>query len=399
MRKKIINITFFLLMVVLNFFPVSIWAKEISKTCKYDNTQDDGTIALVGYSYLEIYIYSDKTVYSKIFNFAGKDIWDNKEPVLNLEKADECPRYAVIGWIDKLGPINEYEVYASEDIETLRAKSFDKTSIVDWIEYGSGSNRNEALQYAKEETTKMETYMQTFSSDNCKDEKWGDGNNYGCQKDLESHKKDAYAASEKIYEYIKHKDLSESDTEYQNFKSTYERLKTFCEQQNKKLKKQSDEDIKNFISGGNNSDQIDDTTYKNFYDEKDKSYYKCGNLTRIPKGVPKFTNLLYKLVKVIVPIILVVMGTSDFLRAVSANDEKSMDETPKRFARRIGAAVLIYFVMTMVQLVIKVIDTDNKSSVLSCAKCFISSEKKCKAYDYTFGQAEDSSSTDSETDE
>lgn len=387
MRKKIINITFFLLMVVLNFFPVSIWAKEISKTCKYDNTEDDGTIALVGYSYLEIYIYSDKTVYSKIFNFNGKDIWDNKEPVLNLEKADECPHYAVIGWIDKLGPINEYEVHASDDVESLRAKSFDKTSIVDWIEYGSGSNRNEALQYAKEETTKMETYMQTFSSDNCKDEKWGDGNNYGCRKDLESHKNDAYAASNKIYEYIKHKDLSESDTEYQNFKSTYERLKTFCEQQDKKLKKQSDEDIKNFISGGNNSDQIDDTTYKNFYDEKDKSYYKCGNLTRIPKGVPKFTNLLYKLVKVIVPIILVVMGTSDFLRAVSANDEKSMDETPKRFARRIGAAVLIYFVMTMVQLVIKVIDTDNKSSVLSCAKCFISSEKKCETYNYSFGQA------------
>ena len=91
---------------------------------------------------------------SNFFNFNWKDIWDNKEPVLNLEKADECPHYAVIGWIDKLGPINEYEVYASDDVESLRAKSFDKTSIVDWIEYGSGSNRNEALQYAKEETTK-----------------------------------------------------------------------------------------------------------------------------------------------------------------------------------------------------------------------------------------------------
>ncbi len=137
--------------------------------------------------------------------------------------------------------------------------------------------------------------------------------------------------------------------------------------------------------------------YKSFYDEEDNTYYKCGDLTRIPKGVPKFTNLLYRLIKVIVPIILVVMGTSDFLRAVSANDEKSMDETPKKFARRIGAAVLIYFVMTMVQLIIKVIDTDNKSSVLSCAKCFVSSEKKCETYNYSFGQANEGTGSEAKS--
>lgn len=147
------------------------------------------------------------------------------------------------------------------------------------------------------------------------------------------------------------------------------------------------------------SGELPKQEYKSFYDEEDNTYYKCGDLTRIPKGVPKFTNLLYRLIKVIVPIILVVMGTSDFLRAVSANDEKSMDETPKRFARRIGAAVLIYFVMTMVQLVIKVIDTDNKSSVLSCAKCFISSEKKCKTYDYTFGQVDKGNDSETENSE
>lgn len=287
MRKKIIKITFFLLMVVLNFFPVGIWAKEISKTCKYNNTKDDGTVSLAGYSYLEIYIYNDKTLDSKIFEFAGEDIWDNEEPVLNLEKADECPSYAVIGWIDNLGPINEYEVYASDDVEYLREKSFDKKTVVNLEKYNNGNNSN-----------------------------------------------------------------------------------------------------------GNNSNN---NKYKNFYDEKDKSYYKCGNLTRIPKGVPKFTNLLYRLIKVIVPIILVVMGTSDFLRAVSANDEKSMDETPKRFARRIGAAVLIYFVMTMVQLVIKVIDTDNKSSVLSCAKCFVSSEKKCETYNYSFGQANEGTGSEAKS--
>lgn len=64
-------------------------------------------------------------------------------------------------------------------------------------------------------------------------------------------------------------------------------------------------------------------TYENFYDA-DTKYYKCGKLERIPKGLPKFTNVIYKLVKVIVPIILVVMGMVDFLKAVVASDEKQM---------------------------------------------------------------------------
>ena len=129
-------------------------------------------------------------------------------------------------------------------------------------------------------------------------------------------------------------------------------------------------------------------TYENFYDA-DTKYYKCGKLERIPKGLPKFTNVIYKLVKVIVPIILVVMGMVDFLKAVVASDEKQMDTNPKNFMRRIGVAVLIYFVMTSVQLLVKVVGGNNQKSISSCFNCFINSEKKCKAYDYEFEKIKD----------
>ena len=129
-------------------------------------------------------------------------------------------------------------------------------------------------------------------------------------------------------------------------------------------------------------------TYENFYDA-DTKYYKCGKLERKPKGLPKFTNVIYKLVKVIVPIILVVRGMVDFLKAVVASDEKQMDTNPKNFMRRIGVAVLIYFVMTSVQLLVKVVGGNNQKSISSCFNCFINSEKKCQTYDYEFEKIKD----------
>ena len=129
-------------------------------------------------------------------------------------------------------------------------------------------------------------------------------------------------------------------------------------------------------------------TYENFYDA-DTKYYKCGKLERIPKGLPKFTNVIYKLVKVIVPIILIVTGMIDFLKAVLASDENQMDTNPKNFMRRIGVAVLIYFVMTSVQLLVKVVGGNNQKSISSCFNCFINNEKKCKTYDYEFEKIKD----------
>ena len=78
------------------------------------------------------------------------------------------------------------------------------------------------------------------------------------------------------------------------------------------------------------------------------------------------------------------MGMVDFLKAVVASDEKQMDTNPKNFMRRIGVAVLIYFVMTSVQLLVKVVGGNNQKSISSCFNCFINSEKKCKTYDYKF---------------
>jgi len=383
MKNKKITLTLFLMITLLSFFPINIEAK-LKKTCKYNNSSDDGTTSLSGYSSLEIYIYDDNTADSTITSFMN-DSMNNDEPVLNWNsKMTDCPRYAIIGWIDKWGPINEYEVYASGDASYLRNKKsgFDKSTLVEWLDYNAGSKRSEALKYATEQTEKIKKYMQDFDIDNCEDLKWGDGNNLKCQESLETERIQASAAEKQLERYKETKNIKDSDTEYKNFKNTYAEWEKFHEKKLKKLKDQAGKDVKSFINGGKVTNK-DDTNYKNFYDVSTK-YYKCGNLEKIPKGLPKFTNVIYKLVKVIVPIILIVMGMIDFLKAVLASDEKQMDTNPKNFMRRIGVAVLIYFVMTSVQLLVKVIGGNNQKSISSCFNCFINSEKKCETYDYKF---------------
>lgn len=193
--------------------------------------------------------------------------------------------------------------------------------------------------------------------------------------------------------------MPDENTFKNNFKTAYNDVSKNCESLCKKVYGTYFHDENRYKISFNKSDvesdqqynkvttgkvkSTTDTKYKNFYDVSTK-YYKCGNLERIPKGLPKFTNVIYKLVKVIVPIILIVMGMVDFLKAVLASDEQQMDTNPKNFMRRIGVAVLIYFVMTSVQLLVKVIGGNNQKSISSCFNCFINSEKKCETYDYKF---------------
>ena len=66
-----------------------------------------------------------------------------------------------------------------------------------------------------------------------------------------------------------------------------------------------------------------------------------------------------------------------------------MDTNPKNFMRRIGVAVLIYFVMTSVQLLVKVVGGNNQKSISSCFNCFINNENKCQTYDYEFEKIKD----------
>jgi len=103
--------------------------------------------------------------------------------------------------------------------------------------------------------------------------------------------------------------------------------------------------------------------------------------------VPTFTVGLVNLVKVIIPILLVAFGMIDLAKAVIGNDEKVMKEAQNKFIKRIIYAVIIFFIVAIVQLIFGTLASASeksssgslsKSNINACIACFISDTSQCR---------------------
>lgn len=120
----------------------------------------------------------------------------------------------------------------------------------------------------------------------------------------------------------------------------------------------------------------------------DTTTISCGSVKGIPKGITIFSRNLIKVIKVLVPVVLIILGIIDMVRAVSGNDEKVMKEASSRLIKRAIAAVLVFFVISLVQFVINVLSKAAKDSgksdgddptngIVECISCFISDASYC----------------------
>ena len=97
----------------------------------------------------------------------------------------------------------------------------------------------------------------------------------------------------------------------------------------------------------------------------------CAGVDDIPAALPKFISNIVTLIKIVTPIILIIMGMTDFLKSIIANDEKGMNEGKTRFIKRTMAGVVVFLVISVVQLVFSAIGTEDARSVSACINCFL----------------------------
>lgn len=109
--------------------------------------------------------------------------------------------------------------------------------------------------------------------------------------------------------------------------------------------------------------------------EAGASYADIANLTR----------LVVTILKIAIPVILVIYGILDLAKAVMANEEKEMKEAQKRLIKRIIYALVVFFVITLVQLLIKAVVPDNggdteqsKGNIAACITCFTTDGSYCE---------------------
>lgn len=107
-----------------------------------------------------------------------------------------------------------------------------------------------------------------------------------------------------------------------------------------------------------------------------KSCFVCGG-TYFPSAVATLVRNLYNLVKLLVPVLIIIMGMVDLLRAVMASDEKKMAEATPKLIKKLIAGVTIFLIFTIVQFVFKNLLGRNdalSNSLFDCVTYFISEE-------------------------
>ena len=70
-------------------------------------------------------------------------------------------------------------------------------------------------------------------------------------------------------------------------------------------------------------------------------------------------KMVIKVLQLVVPIGLIIMGTVDMAKAVIAGDEKKMKEAQKPFIKRIIAAVIVFLIPIIVNMVLSFVTTGN----------------------------------------
>lgn len=92
-----------------------------------------------------------------------------------------------------------------------------------------------------------------------------------------------------------------------------------------------------------------------------------------------FIGHLVTIVKIAVPILLIVMGSIDFMKAVMAGKEDEIKKSQGTFVKRAIAAVIVFFVPTVVGVMLSLLEQDS----IKNNNCFICvtnpSGEKCEA--------------------
>lgn len=89
----------------------------------------------------------------------------------------------------------------------------------------------------------------------------------------------------------------------------------------------------------------------------------------IPEQITGITQTLYTVIKIVIPVILIVYGMIDFGKSVMAGKEDEIKANQKLFIKRLIAAALVFFILSIVQLVLGIINVD--SGIMDCVKTIL----------------------------
>lgn len=95
-------------------------------------------------------------------------------------------------------------------------------------------------------------------------------------------------------------------------------------------------------------------------------------------SLPNFTSVLYDLLKIATPVIIIITGMLDMLKAVSAQKEDDIKKAQQKFVRRLLAGAVVFLVFVIVETVINTfVEKTDAQGAMQCVNCFLQGSEKC----------------------
>ena len=98
----------------------------------------------------------------------------------------------------------------------------------------------------------------------------------------------------------------------------------------------------------------------------------------IDDSIQDLVSLIIKIIWIAVPILLVVFGSIDLVKGITAQKEDEIKKGQQTFVKRLVAGIIVFFVIAVVKLIISAVAHDD--NVMSCACYFFEgpNSPKCK---------------------
>jgi len=102
--------------------------------------------------------------------------------------------------------------------------------------------------------------------------------------------------------------------------------------------------------------------------------YTCGGLGLDFAGrLPQVVSTIINVIRIAVPILLIIFGMIDMGKAVMAQKEDDIKKGQQTLIKRVIAAVIVFFVITIVSMLVSFLANED-ASVVNCFNCFVNGD-------------------------
>lgn len=99
----------------------------------------------------------------------------------------------------------------------------------------------------------------------------------------------------------------------------------------------------------------------------------------IDQSIVDLVSTIVTIIQIVVPVILIIFGMLDLVKGVMAQKEDEIKKGQQVLIKRTIAAVLVFFVIALVRLVLSLAAGSTSSGAIECAMCLINGGEDCNS--------------------